>query len=87
MLRIFVIPALTVIRKYGFLGFMRAKIPFHRAALSASLRTLHLKKMKQPESPGPGWGTMLTMLAVAILLAALIAYRMIYPFFHRHPAH
>jgi hypothetical protein len=28
---------------------------------------------------------MLTLLFVAILVAALIAYRMIYPFFHRLP--
>jgi hypothetical protein len=28
---------------------------------------------------------MLTFLVVAILLAALIAYRMIYPFFHPRP--
>jgi hypothetical protein len=28
---------------------------------------------------------MLTVLAVAILVAALIAYRMIYPFFHHYP--
>jgi hypothetical protein len=28
---------------------------------------------------------MLTVLAIAIVIAALIAYRMIYPFFHRHP--
>lgn len=28
---------------------------------------------------------MLALLAVAILAALLIAYRMIYPFFHHHP--
>jgi hypothetical protein len=28
---------------------------------------------------------MLTLLFIAILVAALIAYRMIYPFFHRPP--
>jgi hypothetical protein len=28
---------------------------------------------------------MLAILAVAILLAALIAYRLVYPFFHPHP--
>ncbi|GGH02793.1 hypothetical protein [Silvibacterium dinghuense] len=35
---------------------------------------------------GPGWALMLALLAVAMIVAALIAYRMIYPFFHR-PAH
>jgi hypothetical protein len=28
---------------------------------------------------------MLTLLLLAIVVAALIAYRMIYPFFHQHP--
>jgi len=28
---------------------------------------------------------MLSLLGMAILIAALIAYRMIYPFFHQHP--
>jgi hypothetical protein len=28
---------------------------------------------------------MLTLLFIAILVASLIAYRLIYPFFHRHP--
>lgn len=32
---------------------------------------------------GPRWWLMLAVLAAAILIAALIAYRMIYPFFHR----
>lgn len=37
-------------------------------------------------SPGPSWGMMLTLLAIAVLVALLIAYRMIYPFFHHHHA-
>jgi hypothetical protein len=37
--------------------------------------------------PGPSWGRMLMLLAIAILVAALIAYRLIYPFFHQHPPH
>jgi hypothetical protein len=41
----------------------------------------------QPTGSGPSWGLMLVLLAIAILLAAAIAYRMIYPFFHQHPAH
>jgi hypothetical protein len=42
--------------------------------------------MAKPSDPsGPSWGTMLTLLFIAILVAALIAYRMIYPFFHLHP--
>jgi hypothetical protein len=34
---------------------------------------------------GPSWGAMLVMLAIAILVALVIAYRMIYPFFHPRP--
>jgi hypothetical protein len=34
---------------------------------------------------GPSWGLTLSLLIAAILVAALIAYRMIYPFFHTHP--
>jgi len=30
---------------------------------------------------------MLMLLVIAILAAAAIAYRMIYPFFHQHPSH
>jgi hypothetical protein len=40
---------------------------------------------KQSDPSGPSLRTMLTLLFVAILVAALIAYRMIYPFFHRLP--
>jgi hypothetical protein len=40
---------------------------------------------KNEGSSGLSWGSMLVVLALAILAAALIAYRMIYPFFHgRH---
>lgn len=41
---------------------------------------------KNPDSSfGPSWGVMLLLLAVAIVVATLIAYRMVYPFFHGHP--
>jgi hypothetical protein len=40
---------------------------------------------KQSDPSGPSLRTMLTLLFIAILVAALIAYRMIYPFFHLHP--
>jgi len=38
-----------------------------------------------PGSSGPSFRLMLTLLILAIVVAALIAYRMIYPFFHHHP--
>jgi hypothetical protein len=40
--------------------------------------------MHKDERPqGPSWGWMLALLAAAIVAALLIAYRLIYPFFHR----
>ncbi|WP_446741810.1 hypothetical protein [Silvibacterium acidisoli] len=50
-----------------------------------------MKMNRDPEknppdsSFGPSWGVMLLLLAVAIVVATLIAYRMVYPFFHGHP--
>ena len=41
-------------------------------------------RSNQEKPSGLSWGTMLGLLTVAILVAALIAYRMIYPFFHPH---
>jgi hypothetical protein len=40
---------------------------------------------KYSEHSGPSWRLTLSLLIAAILVAALIAYRMIYPFFHSHP--
>ncbi|MFT4114830.1 hypothetical protein [Silvibacterium sp.] len=41
------------------------------------------KHAEKGSTPGPGWGLALVLLAIAMLVAALIAWRMIYPFFHR----
>jgi multisubunit Na+/H+ antiporter MnhG subunit len=43
------------------------------------------KSRNNNPSRGTSLGVMMSILGVAILIAALIAYRMIYPFFHLHP--
>jgi hypothetical protein len=43
------------------------------------------RKNDPDSSFGPSWGVMLLLLVVAIVVATLIAYRMVYPFFHGHP--
>jgi len=53
--------------------------------LDAVMQSSKQKSPGSSKSSGPGLGIMLSFLGMAILIAALIAYRMIYPFFHLHP--
>lgn len=71
--------------RYHFCGNCGQQAYCATITLDAGMQSSKQKSPDSSKSSSPGLGMMLSLLGMAILIAALIAYRMIYPFFHQHP--